>query len=184
MAFRRLENSAIRLSPDAIQLVGTEIGGRTCKPFDFLGFSQMEPEDPAVTYDGKTWSWALGNGETLANFRDRVAADLDSYRAADLPISLREQLARMPAEADRLGWDLTDAKHAGKRHVRWLFLRLCPQPHHPWSAQQIAAAETAAGAFTHERTVQDATRTLADFTDVTLPLLPPGRPRKAAVPRN
>ena len=58
------------------------------------------------------------------------------------------------------------------KHLRWLFLRLCPQPDigRPWGWGKIAAAE----GENSLHTVRNAVIPLAKEMGITLPTLPPG----------
>ncbi len=67
-------------------------------------------------------------------------------------------------------------RHGLDEHVRWLFWRLCPQPNHPWSGEQIAGC---VGLPDSGAAVRSKLRRTAALLDVRLPPVRGGRPRGA-----
>ena len=160
----------------AIAQVGRRFGNIIGKPFSPFSFSGAiwEPECPVVAFQERRWAWNLGAYETLAELRDRIADDLDVV-PSNLPPEAIQQLWSLPDQAQRLRWKLTDLPHRLPTHVRWLFLRLCPQPDRPLSISQIADRETE---IVDERTIRRAVADLAAAMGLQLPPLRPGRPRR------
>jgi hypothetical protein len=171
---RQFEYHAVRA---AVDQVGRKFGHLVGTPFRpaSIVIGKWEPDYPSVAYDGQSWSWHLGRVETLADFRNRIAEDLDVVPVS-MPPEITRQLWTLPDEASRLGWSLTDVPHKLAIHVRWLFLRLCPQPDRPLGPGKIAARETE---IVDERTVRRAINHLARTLAISLPPLKVGRPRRS-----
>ncbi len=96
-------------------------------------------------------------------------------RPPDLPADVYRELLALPEQAERLGWAVIHPRPRLERHVRWLFLRLCPHDAgRPWGYARIARAEE----VSEPRTVQCPVAALAELVGIDLPDLPPGRPAK------
>lgn len=175
-----LGESDLRRLRRGIQRVGDRVGQTTIGVFTNITFSGWEPEDPLVEWDGRSWAWRLGSGESLAECRERIVRDLDLANQRALPTPVRDQLAALPGQARAAGWILADRRHGLDRHLGWLFLRLCPQPEQPWSPARIARDEHEKyGVQLGERVVRRATDELAESLRIGLPRLASGRPRRA-----
>ncbi len=137
-----------------------------------LGYSA--PEDPRVIYGDKIWTPDMFGGESLALFRQRVMAELEVRLPQHLPAEVEAQLDTIADQAQKLGWKMTDITHGLRHHVRWLFVRLCPQPDAVWGWARIAEEEHLSDVPTVKRTVEGIARDM----EIDLPPLPRGRPRK------
>jgi hypothetical protein len=160
----------------ALDQVGRRFGKIIGRPFSPISTFQgiWEPEDPMVAFEGRRWGWRLGSCEALGELRDRIAEDLDVV-PSNLPSEVVEQLRSLPDQARHLKWKLTDLPHNLPTHVRWLFLRLCPQPDRPLGIAKIAGLEDP---MVDERTVRRAVKQLAEAMRIQLPPLRVGRPRR------
>jgi hypothetical protein len=159
----------------AVDQVDRRFGSFVATPFRPLGpgLGGAVPENPDVSWNGRRWEWSLTSAESLGEFRDRIAQDLDLV-PNDLPAELFDQLRACPDKAHDLGWKLRDLPHGLQAHVHWLFLRLCPQPDQPLGVAAIASRETPPP---DQRTVRRAVTELARSMRITLPPLRVGRPR-------
>jgi hypothetical protein len=178
----QLRESGYRQLSRAIDRLDTQTGTIVCRvfyPFSIV-LARFEPENPAVVYEDRRWEWRLGGQESLAGMRQRIMNDLDLRRASQLPPDVLRQLRVLPGEARKLGWEISDQPSELPKHVRWLFLRLCPHPETPWGYSRIAAAEIGddkAALFVDKRMVRRTVISLAKAIGVELPPLSPGRPR-------
>ncbi len=135
------------------------------------------PPEPVMVIAGVRYRWRLSAGESLGRWRARIAAGRGVRRGSDLPARLQRELRAAPRRATRAaGWLLTDDRHGLDEHVRWLFWRLCPQPNHPWSGEQIAGC---VGLPDSGAAVRSKLRRTAALLDVRLPPVRGGRPRGA-----
>ncbi len=160
----------------AIGRMGEKIGSTVLGVFWPVppGIVRWEPEEPDVSVGDRTWTWRLNVRETLAKLRNRMVDDLGLAGPNDLPAELIAQLRELPEKARGMGYAIGDTRHALPQHVRWLFLRLCPQPDDPLGFKRIAALEPMDLA---ESTVRRTVSSLAKQMRIELPPLSAGRPR-------
>lgn len=164
----------------AVLQTGKQYGSYIATPFSGVGTARFVPEQPTVEHQGRVWEWALDSGEALGELVARVAGDLRLRRRQELPEEVQEQLSQLPDAARALNWELGDMLHGLKEHIRWLFLRLCPQPDVPWGYAKIAfeISENKTLPEVDKRMVRRTVMRLADSMKIDLPPLKPGRPRK------
>ena len=148
-------------------------------PFTTYSAAKFVSEEPEVRFQGLCWSWRVSSAESLANLRERIRRDLGLASGARLPIDLDVQLRGLLRQAEALHWSVQDVRHELERQVRWLFLRICPQPERPRGFAAIANADDA-----DERTVRRIVQGLAEELGIELPEIPPGRPRSIAEAAN
>ena len=144
---------------------GWRLVGRPFSPSSVAGAIAPPPE-PVLVIAGVRYGWSLSEGESLGRWRARIAAG----RGCSASCALRRG-AQLAA-----GWLLTDDRHGLDEHVRWLFWRLCPRPHHPWNGEQIAVC---VGLPDSGAAVRSKLRRTAALLDVRLPPVRGGRPRGA-----
>ncbi len=160
----------------AIGRMGEKIGNTELGVFWPMppGIVRWEPEEPDVSFGERTWTWCLNRHESLATLRNRMVDDLGITGPKDLPAELVAQLRELPEKARGMGYAIGDTRHSLPQHVRWLFLRLCPQPDYPLGFKRIAALEPMALV---ESTVRRTVSSLAKQMRIELPPLSAGRPR-------
>ncbi len=164
----------------ALERVGEQIGRIRCGPFRPLSATTFKfvPDQPTVAHGGRTWEWSLIGHESLGMLRKRIMGDLDLVSPDQLPAEVRERLWDLPGKAENMGFELGDLPHGVKKHVRWLFLRLCPQPEHPLGCTLIARREDRE--WTDVGMIRRRVAALAREMRIDLPSIPPGRPRTRA----
>ncbi len=162
----------------ALVRTGTVVGGTRLGPFGPgptpLGM-YVAPDLPAIVDDERRWDWRPTSGESLGAFRSRIATDLGVRRGSELPESIQAQLWALPEKARQQGWVLSDEQSRLEQRVRWLFLRLCPQPDRPWGYTRIARRDRSKP---HPRTLKHDVLVLAARLRISVPEIPPGRPPK------
>ena len=148
----------------AILQTGKRIGEYELKPFN--GFTTM--------YFAATTSQSKGRAKlALAACRpaiSRLATRLNHARpgrqpAQPAPRLVLRQLRALPEKARRAGWEFNDTPHELERHVRWLFLRLCPQPKEPLSVKEVLEGD----AYADERTLRRTVAKLAKLLQIEMP---------------
>ena len=99
---------------------------------------------------------------------------VDDWKAVESQIVKEARYRRDAIREDYLksGFVLRDTEPDLKLHVRWLYLRICPQPDRgrPWGWRKIASEERCS-----HYTVRNAVLRLASELGITLTPLPPGR---------
>ena len=155
-----------RYLEEAILQTGKRIGKYEVTPFQgFTTMSFVARDDVAVEWNGRSWSWLLAGQQSLASLRDLIMRDLGVDRAEDLPADVLRQLRALPEKARRAGWELIDTSYELKRHVRWLFLRLCPQPKEPLSVKEVLELDS----YADERTLRRTVSKLAKLLQIEMP---------------
>ena len=105
----------------------------------------------------------------------------DEWKAVESQIvkEARRQRDAIREEYIKAGLVLIDTEPSLELHVRWLYLRSSPQPDtgRPWGWRKIGNKDK----HSHY-TVRNAVLRLARKLEITLPHLPPGRPRRKSVP--
>ena len=150
----------------AILQTGKRIEEYEVKPFQgFTTMSFVPGNDVSVQWNGRSWAWLLAGQQSLASLRDLIMRDLGVDRAEDLPADVLRQLRALPDKARRAGWELNDTSYELKRHVKWLFLRLCPQPKEPLSVKEVLELDS----YEDERTLRRTVAKLAKLLQIEMP---------------
>ena len=100
----------------------------------FQGFTTMSfvpGNDVSVEWNGRSWAWLLAGQQSLGSLRGLIMEHLRVSQPDELPAEVLRQLLALPDKARLAGCEVTDTSYELERHVRWLFLRLCPQPQEP-----------------------------------------------------
>ena len=131
------------------------------KPFQgFTTMSFIPRDDVSVDWNGRSWSWLLAGQQSLGSLRGLIMEHLRVSQPDELPAEVRRQLLALPDKARRAGWELSDTSYELERHVRWLFLRLCPQPKEPRSVKEVLELDNYEDERTLRRTVADLAKRL------------------------
>ena len=129
----------------------------------FQGFTTMSfipRDDVSVDWNGRSWSWLLAGQQSLGSLRGLIMEHLRVSQPDELPAEVRRQLLALPDKARRAGWELSDTSYELERHVKWLFLRLCPQPKEPLSVKEVLELDNYEDERTLRRTVADLAKRL------------------------
>ena len=168
MGYWQLEQGILR--------TGTVLAGRELKPFSFFTTMLFAGEDLYIEWNGWRWYWQRTGQHSLASVRNQIITDLGVSRASNLPDEVSRQLRALPDRAWQNGWTLMDRLHGLERQVRWLFLRLCPQPGSPLSLtdilswEAIRSEENSKEKEPDESTLSERTMALADLLRIELPV--------------
>ncbi len=105
----------------------------------------------------------------------------DEWKAIERQIvkEARRQRDAIKKEYIKAGLVLIDTEPSLELHVRWLYLRISPQPDtgRPWGWRKIGNKDRRS-----PYTARNAVSRLARELGIALPPLPPGRPRRKSVP--
>ena len=121
--------------------------------------------DVSVEWNGRSWSWLLAGQQSLGSLRHLIVGHLGVAQPDQLPTEVRRQLRELPDKAERAGWELTDTSYELERHVKWLFLRLCPQPKEPRSVKEVLELDD----YEDERTLRRTVTKLATLLQIEMP---------------
>ena len=155
-----------RYLEEAILQTGKRIGKYEVTPFQgFTTMSFVARNDVAVEWNGRSWAWLLAGQQSLASLQDLIMRDLGVSQPNQLPAEVLRQLRALPEKARRAGWELNDTSHELERHVRWLFLRLCPQPKEPLSVKEVLELDN----YADERTLRRTVAKLAKLLQIEMP---------------
>ena len=144
----------------AILQTGKRMGEYELKPFNGFTTMSLAGNDVSVQWNGRSWSWLLAGQQSLGSLRGLIMEHLGVARPDELPAEVIRQLLALPKKARRAGWELTDTSYELERHVKWLFLRLCPQPKEPLTVREVLELDRYADERTLRRTVADLARRL------------------------
>ena len=150
----------------AILQTGKRVGKYEVKPFQ--GFTSMyfiPHDDVSVDWNERSWAWLLAGQQSLGSRRDLIMRDLGVSHPKQLPAEVHRQLLELPDKAERAGWELSDTSYELERHVRWLFLRLCPQPKEPLSVKEVLELDN----YEDERTLRRTVTKLARLLQIEMP---------------
>ncbi len=146
---------------EAILQTGKRVGKYEVKPFNFFTNMYFVPgDDVSVEWNGRSWCWLLAGQQSLGSLRYLIMRDLGVSHPNQLPAEVRRQLLALPDKARLAGCEVTDTSYELERHVRWLFLRLCPQPQEPLSVREVLELDSYADERTLRRTVADLAKLL------------------------
>jgi hypothetical protein len=157
------------LLEQGLDQAGKTVDGRRLGPFSFAATMERAEGRPQVTHG--TDRWEQRPSESLAEFRDRIASDLNVS-----PRSLPAEIVDKLRELAMTGAPLADTHHADDIHTKWLFWRLCPGA---FDGNPLAIASYAAisdRVFVEEAPVRVAVTRLAKRLEVDLPRRRRGRP--------
>ena len=149
----------------AILQTGKRIGEYELKPFNGFTTMYFAGNDVSVQGNGQSWPWLLAGQQSLASLRDLIMRDLGVSQPNQLPADVLRQLRALPEKARRAGWEFNDTSYELERHVRWLFLRLCPQPKEPLSLKEVLEGD----AYADERTLRRTVAKLAKLLQIEMP---------------
>ena len=134
----------------------------------FQGFTTMSfvaRDDVSVEWNGRSWAWLLAGQQSLGSLRGLIMEHLRVSQPDELPAEVRRQLLALPDKARRAGWELTDTSYGLDRHVKWLFLRLCPQSKEPLSVKEVLELDS----YEDERTLRRTVTKLARLLQIEMP---------------
>ena len=151
------------------------MGTQDRRPFTFFGGGQLVPWEFTVSFAGRYWIWSPTSTRSFKDFRRGVMRDLGVERLRSLPPELRERFRELAREASDFRRYLSDTPSALDIHVRWLFLRLCPQPERPLKISEIAEREPQ-----DQRHVDRSVHEVAKRLGIDLPPFRRGRPPNQA----
>lgn len=121
----------------------------------------------------RSYSWVVGADEIVVKLRVEEHDEWRDVKKNVLTEARRQWEVIQRDWESRVGWERVDTKPELERHLRWLYLRICPRPERgrPLSWHAIASRE-GVGVTTITKVVKQ----LAQEMVLDLPKVPPGRP--------
>jgi hypothetical protein len=127
-----------------------------------------------VRRHGRSGGYWGGPSELTLNIGVSDWETWEQFSARLLKLSKPQWEQSMADWAQRSGWQWYDTRPQLSTHIRWLYLRICPQDHEgPWGWAKIGKREHAS-----ITTVRNEVLSLAKDLEIDLRPIPRGRPRK------